>query len=63
MAGHRGALTGVALSIGLTVAYYAINAFFEQLGRANQLSPLIAAWAPGLIFGLSGAYLFLRVKS
>ena len=63
VAGHRGALTGVALSIGLTVAYYAINAFFEQLGRANQLTPLIAAWAPALIFGLSGAYLFLRVKS
>ncbi len=63
VAGHRGALTGVALSIGLAIAYYAINALFEQLGRAGQLTPVIAAWAPGAIFGLTGMYLFLRVRS
>ena len=63
VAGHRGALTGVALSIGLAIAYYAVNALFEQLGRAGQLTPLIAAWAPSAIFGLTGMYLFLRVRS
>lgn len=63
LADHRGALTGVALSIGLAIAYYAINALFEQLGRANQLTPMMAAWAPSVLFGLSGAYLFLRVRS
>ncbi len=63
VAGHRGALTGVALSIGLAIAYYAINALFEQLGRAGQLTPVIAAWAPSAIFGLTGMYLFLRVRS
>ncbi len=63
VAGHRGALTGVALSIGLAIAYYAANALFEQLGRAGQLSPAMAAWAPGAIFGLTGVYLFLRVRS
>ena len=63
VAGHRGALTGVALSIGLAIAYYTINALFEQLGRAAQLTPLIAAWAPSAIFGLTGMYLFLRVRS
>ncbi len=60
LAGHRGA---VALSIGLAIAYYALNALFEQLGRASQLTPAMAAWAPTLIFALSGAYLFLRVRS
>ena len=63
VAGHRGALTGVALGIGLAIAYYAANALFEQLGLAGQLSPAVAAWAPGVIFGLTGAYLFLRVRS
>ena len=63
VAGHRGALTGVALSIGLAITYYAINALFEQLGRASQLTPVIAAWAPSAIFGLAGMYLFLRVRS
>ena len=63
VAGHRGALTGVALSIGLAITYYTINALFEQLGRAGQLTPVIAAWAPSAIFGLTGMYLFLRVRS
>ena len=63
VAGHRGALAGVALSIGLAIAYYATNALFEQLGRASQLTPVIAAWAPSVIFGLTGMYLFLRVRS
>ena len=63
VAGHRGALTGVAFGIGLAIAYYAANALFEQLGRAGQLSPAVAAWAPGVIFGATGAYLFLRVRS
>jgi lipopolysaccharide export LptBFGC system permease protein LptF len=63
LAGHRGALTGVVLGIALAVCYYALNALFEQLGRANQLTPAIAAWSPSLIFGLSGTYLFTRVRS
>ena len=63
VAGHRGALTGVALSIGLAIGYYALNALFEQLGRAGQLSPAVAAWTPGVICGLMGLYLFLRVRS
>jgi lipopolysaccharide export LptBFGC system permease protein LptF len=53
----------VVLGIGLAVCYYALNALFEQLGRANQLTPAIAAWSPSLIFGLCGTYLFTRVRS
>ena len=63
IAGPRGALTGVAMSIGLAIAYYSVNSLFEQLGMASQLTPLMAAWAPTAIFGLSGAYLFLKVRS
>ena len=63
LAGHRGAFTGVVLCIGLAVAYYSLNAFFEGLGRHSQLSPAIAAWSPSVIFGLSGTYLFSRVRS
>lgn len=61
--GHRSSLSPVAFGIGLAIAYYALNSLFEQLGRASQLSPAIAAWAPSLIFGLSGAYLILRIRS
>lgn len=63
LAGHRGAFVGVVMCIGLAVAYYSLNAFFEGLGRHSQLSPAIAAWSPSLIFGLTGTYLFSRVRS
>lgn len=63
LTGHRGVLAPVAFSLVLAISFYALSELFEKLGQANQLSPLLAAWAPGLIFGLSGIYLFLRVRS
>jgi LPS export ABC transporter permease LptG len=63
LTGHRGALAPVAFSLVLAISFYAMSELFETLGQANQMSPLLAAWAPGLIFGLSGIYLFLRVRS
>jgi hypothetical protein len=63
LTGHRGALAPVAFSLVLAISFYALSELFEKLGQANQMSPLLAAWAPGLIFCLSGVYLFLRVRS
>jgi lipopolysaccharide export LptBFGC system permease protein LptF len=61
--GNRGALAPVAFSLVVAISYYALSALFLQLGRASQLTPMMAAWAPGLIFGLTGGYLFLRVRT
>ena len=36
---------------------------FDKLGGINRLSPLIAAWFPNLIFGFSGIWMMLRVKT
>ena len=63
LTGDRGAMAPVAFSLVLTIGYYALNALAEQLGRAGQLTPLMAAWAPCLIFAISGTYLFLRVRT
>ncbi len=63
LTGHRGALAPVAFSLGLAIAYYALSALSEQLGRAGQLTPVMAAWGPALVFSLTGGYLFLRVRS
>ncbi len=63
LTGRQGAMTPIAFSLGLTIGYYALNALAEQLGRSGQLTPLMAAWAPCLIFALGGAYLFLRVRT
>lgn len=63
LTGRQGALAPVAFSLGLTIGYYALNALAEQLGRSGQLTPLMAAWAPCMLFALGGAYLFLRVRT
>ena len=61
--GKRGALTGIALSLGIAIVFWATNSLFEALGNLNELPPVAAAWSPNLLFGLGGLYLFLRVKT
>jgi len=61
--GGKGALTGVALSIGIAIVYWSISSLFEAMGNVSQLPPAMAAWSPDILFGLAGAYLLLRIKT
>ncbi len=61
--GRRSTMRPVCFGLGLIVAYYASNALAEQLGRAGQLEPPVAAWAPCLLFAIGGTYLMLRVRT
>jgi lipopolysaccharide export LptBFGC system permease protein LptF len=61
--GAKGALSGVALSIGIAILYWSISSLFEAMGNLSQLPPLVAAWSPDVLFGLAGSYLLLRVKT
>jgi LPS export ABC transporter permease LptG/LPS export ABC transporter permease LptF len=61
--GRRGALTGVAVAIGIAVVYWMTNGLFEAMGNVHQLPAALAAWAPDLIFGLAGGYLILKVPT
>jgi lipopolysaccharide export LptBFGC system permease protein LptF len=61
--GKRGALSGVAISIGIAIVYWAISSLFVAMGNLNQLPPVVAAWSPDVIFGLGGTYLLLRVRT
>ena len=63
MAGRRGALTGVAVALGIAIVYLVIANFFEALGNVNQLPAALAAWAPDLLFGLAGGYLIFKVPT
>jgi LPS export ABC transporter permease LptG/LPS export ABC transporter permease LptF len=62
-AGRRGALTSVAVAIGIAVLYFVASGLFEAMGNANQLPAAMAAWAPDVIFGLGGGYLVLKVRT
>jgi LPS export ABC transporter permease LptG len=60
---RRGALTGVAVAVGIAVAYTIVSSLFEAMGNLSQLPPLLAAWSPDLIFALVGGYLVLKVPT
>lgn len=50
--GHQrsGAGVGVALSVMVVFAYYVVMSFSRSFGEGGYLSPVLAAWAPNIIF-------------
>jgi lipopolysaccharide export LptBFGC system permease protein LptF len=63
LVGNRGAMAGVGASIGVAIAYLAIQKLFEEIGNVNHLPPAIAAWSPDAVFSLAGSYLLLKMRS
>jgi lipopolysaccharide export LptBFGC system permease protein LptF len=61
--GKRGSLTGIAVAIGVAIAYFMVAGIFGAMGDVNLLPALLAAWAPDVIFGLVGGYLLLRTST
>jgi LPS export ABC transporter permease LptF/LPS export ABC transporter permease LptG len=61
--GKKGAITGVAVALGIAVFYTVVSRVFEIMGDLNQLPPALAAWSPDLIFVLVGGYLILKVPT
>jgi len=61
--GRKGAFYGIGFSVTLGIIYWFTFELFDKLGGISQLSPLIAAWFPNLIFGFGGIWAMLRVKT
>lgn len=53
----------IAIGGMLCVFYYAADFVFRTLGIKGQLSPLLSAWVPVLIFGAIGVMLYDALKS
>jgi LPS export ABC transporter permease LptF/LPS export ABC transporter permease LptG len=62
-AAKKGAITGVAVAVGIAVIYTVVSRLFEAMGDLSQLPPALAAWSPDLIFALVGAYLILKIPT
>jgi LPS export ABC transporter permease LptG len=63
LAGNRGAMAGVGLSLGVAIAYWSISQLFGQIGNLNELPPAVAAWSPDVIFSLAGLYFLARMRT
>jgi LPS export ABC transporter permease LptF/LPS export ABC transporter permease LptG len=63
LVGTRGAVGGLAVAVGIGVAYWATAALMEAMGSVGQLPPVLAGWGPDAIFGFIAVYFFLRMPT
>ena len=63
LAGNRGAMTGVGISLAILLMYWSADQLSEQVGNLGQLSAAMAAWSPDVIFSLVGLYFLARMRT
>jgi LPS export ABC transporter permease LptF/LPS export ABC transporter permease LptG len=63
LTGRKGSLYGIAIALGLSIGYYTLQAVFNSVGAAQWLDPSLAAWAPTVLLGCAGGYLFLNLRT
>jgi LPS export ABC transporter permease LptG len=61
--GRRGTLYGIGVGIVLAMVYWTANNVFGVVGSLGIVAPILAAWAPNLLFGAGAAYLILTVRT
>ena len=61
--GRSGAMGGVGVGIALAISYWTLISIFAALGAGGALPPMLAAWAPNLLFGAAALYLLLTVRT
>lgn len=61
--GRRGSLSGIAVAIGVALAYWVVDGLFGAMGYVNYLPAAMAAWSSDILFGLVGGYLLLRTPT
>jgi len=60
---RRGALYGVATSVVIAIVYWAMIGIFGALGDNARLPPLLAAWAPNILFGTTALYFLFTLDT
>jgi len=61
--GRRGAMYGIGVGIVLALTYWTMLSIFAAFGEGGLISPMLAAWAPNIVFGAAAAYLLLTVRT
>lgn len=61
--GRRGALYGIGIGIFLAICYWGLFILFTAIGGAGMLTPVLAAWAPNVLFLTVATYLLLTVRT
>jgi len=61
--GKRGAMYGIGAGIVLAILYWTAISVFGAIGAGGLMAPVLAAWAPNIIFGCAAMYLLLTVRT
>jgi LPS export ABC transporter permease LptF/LPS export ABC transporter permease LptG len=61
--GNRGALFGIGIAVGISMIYWGALGIFSSVGATGVMSPLIAAFAPLVVFTLISLVLFLKIRT
>jgi lipopolysaccharide export LptBFGC system permease protein LptF len=61
--GKKGAFFGIGMSIAIAILYWGISGVFESMGAYGLLAPILAAWAPNILFSTAGLVLFLTIRT
>jgi len=61
--GRRGAMYGIGAGLVFALIYWTALSIFGALGSGGWISPLLAAWAPNILFGAVAVYLLLTVRT
>ena len=63
LTGRGGAMAALGIGIGLALTYWITISVFAAMGTGGLVTPLLAAWAPNMIFGAAAVYLLLTVRT
>ena len=58
-----GAAYGIGISLATTMIFLVLIQLTKAIGSKGLLPPDLAAWIPSILFGVTGTYLFLRVRT
>jgi LPS export ABC transporter permease LptF/LPS export ABC transporter permease LptG len=61
--GRSGAFYGIGVGLVLALIYWTALSIFGALGAGGWMSPILAAWAPNILFGAAAAYMLLTVRT
>jgi lipopolysaccharide export LptBFGC system permease protein LptF len=61
--GRRGAMYGIGLGVVLAITYWVAAQVFGAFGAGGLLGPVLAAWAPNILFSGGAVYLLLTVRT
>jgi len=61
--GNRGALFGIGIAVGISMIYWGALGIFSSVGATGVMSPLLAAFAPLVIFSLISVFLFFKIRT